>query len=260
MQKLEKLLERVIRRVNINLRGQDFDAGPFLRPCVPLRKLSQFYVFYGVTGRHPLHFHFSASNLAGSYFLGKCRAEYIRVEPGRPPAGRFMEFLNARKEDFRRVFDVVHVAIGAGSIIMPHTIIDAKAPVSIPPKHLVWGFVSTQKDLLDHSIPLAALANSTRMTTVGTMEFAGSGAQFVAAFQNRIDHILESNGAYFDGRKKRGHAPERAEHRLQHHPALPDRSAEGDLSDNRYSTVKTCRLPSHGKSSFFRYPPVGHPR
>jgi hypothetical protein len=44
------------------------------------------------------------------------------------------------------------------------------------------------------------------MTTVGTMEFAGSGAQFVAAFQNRIDHILESNGAYFDGRKKRGHA------------------------------------------------------
>jgi hypothetical protein len=33
MQKLEKLLERIIRRVNINLRGQDFDAGPFLRPC-----------------------------------------------------------------------------------------------------------------------------------------------------------------------------------------------------------------------------------
>jgi hypothetical protein len=75
MQKLEKLLERIIRRVNINLRGQDFDAGPFLSPCVPLRKLSQFYAFYGVTGRHPLHFHFSASNLAGSYFLGKCRVD-----------------------------------------------------------------------------------------------------------------------------------------------------------------------------------------
>ena len=443
MQKLEKLLERIIRRVNINLRGQDFDAGPFLRPCVPLRKLSQFYAFYGVTGRHPLHFHFSASNLAGSYFLGKCRvdgsvlyksdirgdelrakgddfhfrgvrmtldqdeiisvsdsllvktlvhnrshdpenpevflvknsaacpfanihgsplegsflgafatvdlttlhgcvvgpfayvqagelwhdrvepgqvwvnkegafdfryrfpaetlAEYIRVEPGRPPAGRFMEFLNARKEDFRRAFDVVHLApvrsvpktaslsryavikpkariganvlvaqrafiensslgkgsnaqencfiinshlegndvtahgaklihtrlaekvfvgfnafirglpdaplvVGPGSIIMPHTIIDLKEPVSIPPEHLVWGFIATPEDLRDHSIPLATLANSTRMTNVGAMEFAGSGAQFVAAFQNRIDHILESNGAYFDGRKKRGHA------------------------------------------------------
>ena len=66
MQKLEKLIERIIRRVNINLRGQEFDAGPFLKPCVPLKKLSEFYAFYGITGHHPLHFHFSGSNLAGS--------------------------------------------------------------------------------------------------------------------------------------------------------------------------------------------------
>ncbi|MCK7505456.1 MAG: hypothetical protein MZV70_16155 [Desulfobacterales bacterium] len=38
MQKLEKLIDRIIRRVNINLRDQEFDAGPFLRPCIPLQE------------------------------------------------------------------------------------------------------------------------------------------------------------------------------------------------------------------------------
>jgi hypothetical protein len=38
------------------------------------------------------------------------------------------------------------------------------------------------------------------------MEFCGSGETFVAAFKQRIDHILEANGAYFDGRKNKGHA------------------------------------------------------
>jgi carbonic anhydrase/acetyltransferase-like protein (isoleucine patch superfamily) len=443
MHKLEKLAERIIRRVNMNLRGQDFDAGPFLRPCIPKNKLSQFYAFYGITGHHPLHFHFSRSNLAGSYFLGKCRvdgsilyktdirgdelrskgedfhyegikmtldqdeiisisdsllvktlvhnhshdpenpeifsiknaaacpfanihgspvegsflgafatvdlttlhgciigpfayvqagelwhsrvepgqiwinqpdrfdfryrfpaevvADYVRVALGRQPAGRFMEFLTARKEDFRRVFDVVHLdpvaavpkttslsryavikpktqiganvliaqraylensaigkgsnaqencfivnshlmghnvtahgaklinarldervfvgfnsfvhglpdaplEIGTGSIVMPHTIIDLKEPVSIPPGHLVWGFVTNADDLARHSIPLEALAAETGVRKVGAMEFRGSGAEFVTAFRRRIDHILEANGAYFDGKNNRGHA------------------------------------------------------
>jgi carbonic anhydrase/acetyltransferase-like protein (isoleucine patch superfamily) len=445
MQKIERLIERIIRRVNINLRGQDFDAGPFLEPCIPLQKLSEFYAFYGITSHHPLHFHFSRSNLAGSYFLGKCQvdgsilyksdirgdelkskgesfqyrgikiamdqdesilisdsllvktlvhnksndpenpeifliknsaacpfanihgsplegsflgafatadlttlhgcilgqfsyvqagelwheriepgqiwinqensfdfryqfsqeilAHYIRVQPGKQPQGRFMEFLNARKEDFRRVFDVVHLdplpavpknasvsryavikpktriganvlvaqrayvensflgkganaqencfiinshlegnditahgaklinthlaekvfvgfnsfahglqdsplVVGKGSIIMPHTIIDLKEPVSIPPDHLVWGYISKPENLQTNSISLAALAAAAtkRMTTVGTMEFAGSGSKFVESFRNRIDHILEANGAYFDGRKNKGHA------------------------------------------------------
>jgi carbonic anhydrase/acetyltransferase-like protein (isoleucine patch superfamily) len=445
MQKIERLIERIIRRVNINLRGQDFDAGPFLEPCIPLQKLSEFYAFYGITSHHPLHFHFSRSNLAGSYFLGKCQVDgsilyksdirgdelkskgesfqyrgikiamdqdesilisdsllvktlvhnksndpenpeifliknsaacpfanihgsplegsflgafatadlttlhgcilgqfsyvqagelwheriepgqiwinqensfdfryqflqeilthYIRVQPGKQPQGRFMEFLNARKEDFRRVFDVVHLdplpavpknasvsryavikpktriganvlvaqrayvensflgkganaqencfiinshlegnditahgaklinthlaekvfvgfnsfahglqdsplVVGKGSIIMPHTIIDLKEPVSIPPDHLVWGYISKPENLQTNSISLAALAAAAtkRMTTVGTMEFAGSGSKFVESFRNRIDHILEANGAYFDGRKNKGHA------------------------------------------------------
>jgi carbonic anhydrase/acetyltransferase-like protein (isoleucine patch superfamily) len=445
MQKLEKLIDRIIRRVNMNLRGQDFDAGPFLKPSIPLKKLSEFYASYAITGHHPLHFHFSGSNLAGSYFLGKCQvdgsilyksdiwgdelkskgesfnyrgikmamdrdesilisdsllvktlvhnrsndpenpeifliknsaacpfanihgsplegsflgafatadlttlhgcilgpfsyvqagelwhqriepgqiwinqensfdfryrvpqeilANYIRIQPGQQPQGRFMEFLNDRKEDFRRVFDVVHLPplpavpksasvsryavikpktrigpnvlvaqrayvensilgkganaqencfiinshlegnditahgaklintrmaekvfvgfnsfvqglpdspllVGKGSIIMPHTIIDLKAPVSIRPDHLVWGYISKPEDLQTNSISLAALAAAAtkRVTTVGTMEFAGSGSNFVATFRHRIDHILEANGAYFDGRKNKGHA------------------------------------------------------
>jgi carbonic anhydrase/acetyltransferase-like protein (isoleucine patch superfamily) len=443
MKKLEKLLDRILRRVNINLRVQKFDVGPLLRPCVPFRKLSQFYAFYGVTGQHPLHFHFSHSNLAGSYFLGKCRVdgsilyksdirgdelrskgdsfsyrgirmnldqdeiisisdsllvktlvhnrshdpenpevfniknsascpfanihgsplegsflgafatadlttlhgcvvgafayvqvgelwhekvdsgqiwinqpevfdfryrfpedilkEYVRVEPGRQPEGRFMDFLNARKEDFRRVYDVVHLepvpavpktssfnryavvkpkariganvliaqrayiensilgkgsnaqencfiinshlkgnnvtahgaklinaqlqenvfvgfnsflhglpesplVVGRGSIIMPHTIIDIKEPVSVPDDHLVWGIVRSPYDLKLHSISLEALAAVTQIKTIGAMEFCGAGEKFVAAFKQRIDHILEANGAYYDGRKNKGHA------------------------------------------------------
>ena len=443
MQKLEKLMERIVRRVNINLRGQEFDAGPFLKPCVPLKKLSEFYAFYGITGHHPLHFYFSGSNLAGSYFLGKCQVdgsilyksdirgdelkckgetfhhggikmfmdqdesilisdsilvktlihnksndpenpeifliknsatcpyanihgspmegcflgafatadlttlhgcilgpfsyvqvgelwhetiepgqiwvnqknafdfryrfpqkileEYVRAEPMKQPQGRFIDFLNARKEEFQRVFDVVHLAplpavpksasvsryavikpktrigpnvlvaqrayvensilgkganaqencfiinsqlegnditahgaklintrlaqnvfvgfnsfvhglpdspitVGKGSILMPHTIIDVKEPVAIPPDHLVWGYVSKPKDLEDNSISLTRLADIKGMVSIGTMEFAGAGSRFVEAFHHRIDHILEANGAYFDGRKNRGHA------------------------------------------------------
>jgi carbonic anhydrase/acetyltransferase-like protein (isoleucine patch superfamily) len=443
MQKLEKLIDRIIRRVNMNLRGQKFDAGPYLKPCIPLKKLSEFYAFYAITGHHPLYFHFSGSNLAGSYFLGKCQvdgsilyksdirgdelkskgesfhyggikmsmdqvesilisdslivktlvhnrsndpenpeiflirnsaacpyanihgsplegsflgafataglttvhgcifgdfsyvqvgelwhetiesgqiwvnqknvfdfryrfpqetlADYIRIRPGDQPQGRFMEFLNARKEEFQRVFDVVHLpplpampksasvsryavikpktriganvlvaqrayvensilgkganaqencfiinshlegnditahgakliktrlaekvfvgfnsfvqglpdsplSVGKGTIIMPHTIIDLKGPVSIPPDHLVWGCLSRTEDLKTNSISLAALAATKGMTTIGAMEFAGDGSEFVESFRNRIDHILQANGAYFDGRKNKGHA------------------------------------------------------
>jgi carbonic anhydrase/acetyltransferase-like protein (isoleucine patch superfamily) len=226
---------------------------------------------------------------------------YIRSRPGKPPQGRFIDFLNARKEDFQRVFDVVHLAplravpksasvsryavikpktrigenvlvaqrayienailgkganaqencfiinchlegnditahgaklintrlaekvfvgfnsfvhglpespltVGKGSVLMPHTIIDLKEPVAIPPDHLVWGYVSEAKDLQTNSVSLEALAAATGMTTIGTMEFAGAGSKFVEAFRNRIDHILKANGAYFDGRKNKGHA------------------------------------------------------
>ena len=443
MQKLECLIERITRRIGVNLKGFEFDADPYLRGTVPLSQLLKFYAFYGITAIHPIFFHFSNSNLAGSYFLGKCNVDnsilyksdvrgdelkskgesiryrgtelvldqdelisisdsflvkalvhnhshdpenpevfviknsaacsysnihgspvegcflypfatvdltalhscivgcyayiqagelwhkqidagqiwishekrydflyrfpeavlsrYIRCEPGSPPQGIFMEFIEARKADFKQVFDVVHLDrprnipkntsvnryavikpkvriganvliaqrayiedaflgkgsnaqencfiinsrlqgnnisahgakivnshleekvfvgfnsfvrglgdaplnVGKGSIIMPHTIIDLEEPVSIPPEHLVWGYISRASDLKDHSVSVKSLARNSGRLSIGDMEFHGSGSQFAAAFQSRIEHILEANGAYFDGRRKKGHA------------------------------------------------------
>jgi carbonic anhydrase/acetyltransferase-like protein (isoleucine patch superfamily) len=443
VQKLGNLLERIIRRLDINLRGFDFDSGAYLRGCVPLPQLFKFYAFYAVTTHHPIHFHFSNSNLAGSYFLGKCKVDnailyksdirgdelkskgdaflhrsnnltldqdeliwitdsfliktlvhnhshdpenpeiyhiknsaachyanihgapiegsflgafatvdltalhgcmvgpfayvqvgelwhqkveegqiwlnqynsfdfrykfsgetlkrYVCFEPGKPPHGLFMDFIDGRKKDFRRVFEVVNLeptisipptssvsryavikpetqvgenvliaqrayiensvlgrganaqencfiinswlqgnnvtahgaklidaqleenvfvgfnsfirglpdaalAVGKGTIIMPHTIIDLKEPLSIPAEQLVWGYISSPEDLEQQSIALKQLGLTASPLKIGDMEFRGSGARFVAAFRNRINHILEANGAYFDGVKNRGHA------------------------------------------------------
>jgi carbonic anhydrase/acetyltransferase-like protein (isoleucine patch superfamily) len=96
--------------------------------------------------------------------------------------------------------------IGRASIIMHHTIIDLEEPVSIPPKHLVWGFISRASDLKDHSLSIKTLAKSSGRLSIGDMEFQGKGSLVAATIQRRIEHILEANGAYFDGRRKKGHA------------------------------------------------------
>ena len=96
--------------------------------------------------------------------------------------------------------------IGQGCIVMPHTIIDLKKPLKIPPKHLVWGFIQKQEDLKNHSISLKDLAAVRGRRSIKSMKFKGDGSVFVKAFQHRIQHILEANGAFFDGRNNRGHA------------------------------------------------------
>ena len=73
MKELEKLLDRIIQRVNINLRDLVYDVGPYVKELIPLNQMVKFYAFYGITPHHPLNFQFKHSNLAGSYFLGKCR-------------------------------------------------------------------------------------------------------------------------------------------------------------------------------------------
>ncbi len=40
----------------------------------------------------------------------------------------------------------------------------------------------------------------------GNMTFEGHGAGFVCAFRDRIHHILEANGAFFNGTDNPGHA------------------------------------------------------
>jgi carbonic anhydrase/acetyltransferase-like protein (isoleucine patch superfamily) len=72
MERLHELLERIIQRVNINLREPLFDVAPYVRGLVPWPQLLRFYAFYGFTPHHPLNFHFRRSNLSGSYFLGRC--------------------------------------------------------------------------------------------------------------------------------------------------------------------------------------------
>jgi carbonic anhydrase/acetyltransferase-like protein (isoleucine patch superfamily) len=79
MKVLNELKERIVNRVNVNLRGMNFDVRPLVDISVPLEQFSKFYAFYGLTPYHPLHFHFSNSTLAGSYFLGKCVAEYSMI-------------------------------------------------------------------------------------------------------------------------------------------------------------------------------------
>ena len=443
MKELEKLLERIIQRININLRELNYDVSPFTRNLVPLNQMVKFYAFYGITPNHPLDLVFRHSSLAGSYFLGKIRvrnsilyksdirgdelkhqgdvfkyqnfeipitrdegidiedsfliktlvhnfshdpetlekffirdtlsthyanihgspcdgcflgpfatvdlttmrdcvigtfsyvqagevghlnvgpgtvwvrspdefnflyrypldklSHYIDFIEGRPPQGFVMDFVEDRKEGFRRVFDVVHLeqsvsipasasldryavikpktsisenvlvaqraylqnawlgkganaqencyiinsrlegcnvtahgakiieadmgknifvgfnsflrgrarnrlTIGDESVVMPHTIIDIKNPLTIPPGHLVWGLITNPQELEANSIALKDLSRIDDVLIKGNLSFEGSGAAFVTAFRDRIHHILEANGAFFDGKKNRGHA------------------------------------------------------
>ena len=443
MKELEKLLDRIVQRININLRELEYDASPFIRNIVTLDKTVLFYAFYGITPHHPLNFEFRHSSLAGSYFLGRIRTgnsilyksdirgdelkhrgdvfhyqkfdipvsrdegidiedsllvktlvhnyshdpeslekffirdtvsthyanihgspsdgcylgpfatvdlttmrdcvigtfsyiqageighlnvppgtvwvrspgmfnflyrysperltHYADFEAGRRPRGVLIDFVQERKEDFRPVFDVVklespvlvpsnasldrfavikpkiHISdnvlvaqraylqnswlgeganaqencyiinsrlegfnvtahgakiieadlgrnifvgfnsflrgraksrltIGQESIIMPHTIIDIKRPLTIPPGHLVWGLVTNPAELERNSMSLEEFSKIDGELVRGNLSFEGRGADFVSAFRDRIHHILEANGAYYDGTNNRGHA------------------------------------------------------
>jgi carbonic anhydrase/acetyltransferase-like protein (isoleucine patch superfamily) len=443
MKNIENLIDRILTQLNINLRRLDFDANPYLKKRLPLTQLFKFYAFYGITTQHPIYFHFSNCNLAGSYFLGKCKVDssilyksdirgdelkpkgyvfkvkdgeitaeedeviwikgsfliktlvhsyshdpekldlflikysaalsysnihgspvegsflcpfstvdlttlydcfvgrfayvqtgnmgneavpdgliwirkpgafefkyrhatdvldrYISFEPGKPPQGIFMDFVEEREVEFQRLYDVVHrkspipvpagaslnryavirgdtkisenvlvaqrayldnsvlgkganaqencyiihshlkgydvmahgskviysllgkkvfvgfnsflrgnlgcpLNIGDGSIVIPHTIIDLEEPLSIPNNHLIWGYIRNEEDLKNNSISLEELSQTDGELQVGDMTFNGNGALFVDAFTSRIEHILTDNGAYFDGRKNKGHS------------------------------------------------------
>lgn len=72
MSQLQQLIDRIISRVNVNLSEFDFDTEQFVNTALEKDKMLEFYAFYGITSRHPIYFHFKNSNIAGSYFLGKC--------------------------------------------------------------------------------------------------------------------------------------------------------------------------------------------
>jgi carbonic anhydrase/acetyltransferase-like protein (isoleucine patch superfamily) len=443
MKELEKLLDRIIQRINVNLRELDYDVSPFIKDLVPPNQMVKFYAFYGITPNHPLDFEFRHSSLAGSYFLGKIRTrnsilyksdirgdelkhqgdmfhyqkfeipitrdegidiedsfliktlvhnfshdpetlekffikdtvsthyanihgspmdgcflgpfstvdlttmrdcvigtfsyvqagevDHLNVAPGtvwvrspdefnflyrypvnklshyidfiadRIPQGFIMDFVENRKEAFQRVFDVVNIeqpipvpdsasldryavikpkthisenvlvaqraylqnawlgkganaqeqcyiinsrlegfdvtahgakiieadlgktvfvgfncflrgrpdarlTIGQDTVIMPHSIIDIKKPLTIPPGHIVWGLITNPRELETNSIALKDLSKVNNGLMKGDMSFEGNGTAFVTAFRERIHHILEANGAFFDGKNNKGHA------------------------------------------------------
>ncbi len=443
MKELEKLVDRITLRVNINLREQAFDVKPYIENLVPLNQMGKFYAFYGVTPHHSLDFQFRHSSLAGSYFLGKCQTHnsvlyksdirgdelkhsgeifqfngysipmskdegfdikdsflvktlvhnfshdpetperffitdtisthyanihgapingsflgpfstvdlttthdcvigafsyvqtgemgHLNVEPGTiwvrspdtfnflyrhptdklkkyihfvagsQPQGLLMDFVEKRKKDFEKVFAVIHrepaievpenasldhfavikgntevkdnvlvaqrsylqdawmgkganaqencyiinsrlsgynvtahgakiinadlgenvfvgfnsflqgrpksrLTIGKECVIMPHTIIDIRKPLNIPAGYLVWGMIHDQNDLDANSISLKEFSRIKGALCKGEMCFEGSGGSFVNAFKDRIHHILEANGALYDGNNNKGHA------------------------------------------------------
>ncbi|RJP92553.1 MAG: transferase [Desulfobacteraceae bacterium] len=233
-----------------------------------------------------------AFNFLYRYPLEKLK-DYIYFEAGQPPKGILMDFVESRKEDFQRVFDVVNIestfdvpstasldryavvkpstrigenvlvsqrayiensylgkganaqencfiinsrlegnnvtahgakiieatvgenvfvgfnsflrgqpesrlTIGNVCIIMPHTIIDITEPLAIPQGQIVWGLIKNKKDLETNSISIHELSKINTRFSKGTMFFEGNGSSFVSAFQGRIHHILEANGAYFN--------------------------------------------------------------
>ena len=443
MKAIERLLDRIIQRTNINLRELGYDVSPLVRKLIPPSQMTKFYAFYGISPYHALNLQFKHCNLSGSYFLGKCsvtnsllyksdirgdelkkkadvfryqdleiqvdedeeieiedsfliktlvhnfshdpetlekffirdtiashyanihgspsdgcflgpfatadlttirdclvgtfsyiqagEVSHLKIDPGTvwvrssdtfnflyrhplerlnsyihftagsTPGGIFIDFLEDRKKDFQKVFDVLklepsvpvpssasldrfavikprtrigenvlvsqraylqnawlgkgvnaqeqsyivnsrlegnditahgakiieadlekdvfvgfnsflrgrprsRLTIGKESIIMPHTIIDIRRPLTIPPGHLVWGLVTDERDLKGNSIALKEFARVDTRFSMGDMIFEGSGTEFVKAFRERIHHILEANGAFFNGRSKKGHA------------------------------------------------------
>jgi carbonic anhydrase/acetyltransferase-like protein (isoleucine patch superfamily) len=443
MKELEKLFDRIVQRVNINLRELEFDVNPLVNKLIPTQQMTKFYAFYGLTPHHPLNFVFRQANLSGSYFLGKVCVtnsllyksdirgdelkkkgdlfqyqefnipvdqdeeiciddsfliktlvhnfshdpetletffirdtvsthyanihgspsdgcflgpfstvdlttirdcvigaysyvqageishlmvepgtvwvrkpddfnfmyryptnqlnNYVYFAPGSPPQGIFIDFVEDRKEAFQQVFNIVdfkaavtvpsnasvdrfavikpktsigenvlvaqraflqnatlgkganaqencyiinstlegnnvtahgakiieadlgktvfvgfnsflrgrphsRLMIGQESVIMPHTIIDIRKPLTIPAGHLVWGLIQDADDLKVNSMALKDFSKIETRFCRGRMLFEGSGKSFVSAFQERIHHILEANGAFYNGNLNRGHA------------------------------------------------------
>lgn len=110
----------------------------------------------------------------------------------------FNSFLQGKEES--------RLHIGQGCVVMPHTIIDINEPLEIPPGHLVWGLIRNREELKENSMSLAELSEQKTGFNKGRLHFEGDGELFVKSFKDRIYHILEVNGAFFDGEKNTGHA------------------------------------------------------
>jgi carbonic anhydrase/acetyltransferase-like protein (isoleucine patch superfamily) len=146
-------------------------------------------------------------------------AKIIEADLGRNIFVGFNSFLRGRLD--------CRLTIGEDSIIMPHTIIDIKKPLTIPSGHLVWGLITNRKELETNSLALKDFSKLSGGLIKGNMFFEGNGAGFVNVFRERIHHILEANGAFFDGKKNRGHAQKNQNISFNMIQPYPDGELEG---------------------------------
>ena len=146
-------------------------------------------------------------------------AKIIEADLGKNIFVGFNSFLRGRAKS--------RLTVGDDSIIMPHTIIDIKKPLTIPPGHLVWGLITNPQELETNSIPLKDMSKINDVLIQGNLSFEGNGAGFVSAFRNRIHHILETNGAFYDGKKKKGHAQKNQNISFNTIQPYPDGELEG---------------------------------
>ncbi|WP_320008226.1 transferase [Maridesulfovibrio sp.] len=72
MKQIQKLINHIISRVNVNLRPMGLDVEQDLTSIINVNKLTEAYAYYALSIDHPIYFRFRESNLGGSYFLGKC--------------------------------------------------------------------------------------------------------------------------------------------------------------------------------------------
>ena len=139
------------------------------------------------------------NSLLEGYNVTAHGAKIIEADLGKNVFVGFNSFLRGRSD--------CRLSIGKDVVIMPHTIIDAKEKVVIPDGYVAWGMITNQKDLESNSLSIADFKKIDTHFIKGNMCFEGSGQAFIGAFEERIHHILEANGAFFDGNKEnRGHA------------------------------------------------------
>jgi carbonic anhydrase/acetyltransferase-like protein (isoleucine patch superfamily) len=137
------------------------------------------------------------SHLAG-YNVTAHGAKIIETDLEQNVFVGFNSFLYGKKDS--------RLQIGKDCVIMPHTIVDIEQPMKIPAGHLVWGLVRNNEELLTNSISLQELASVESSFTKGRLHFEGKGALLVKALTDRIQHILEANGAFFEQNENAGHA------------------------------------------------------
>jgi carbonic anhydrase/acetyltransferase-like protein (isoleucine patch superfamily) len=125
-------------------------------------------------------------------------AKIIEADMGENGFVGFNSFLRGRPG--------ARLTIGKDCIVMPHTIIDIRNPLTIPAGQLVWGLVTNDKELASNSIPIKELSKIKTTLCRGDMLFEGNGSSFATGFRDRIQHILEENGAFFNGNANKGHA------------------------------------------------------